>query len=324
MKIPSSFRRTLLLTAALAVSLPGHGAGDPGAWPNAKPITWLVGFPPGGSLDVLTRIAARQLAEKTGQSVVVENRPGASGAIALQAAAKAAADGYTLITVPGPILSKTNPPEIGRELVGIAMLAQGPMVLVGGTATAPSTVAELIAAMRKDPGALSYGSSGNGTSQHLAGELFNTINGTAMRHIPYKGGGQAVIDVVGGQVPLAILGATPVLPHIKSGKLRAYAVTTSYRIDSLPDVPTMQEAGVKGFDAAQWYVIATPKGVPVDVLTKLNGWINDIAVSSEMKPALLSSGSVPGKLSARETQAFVDADSARWKDLAKKAKLDLE
>ena len=200
MKIPSSLRRTLLFAATLALALPGHAAGDPAAWPNAKPITWLVGFPPGGSLDVLTRMAARQLAEKTGQSVVVENRPGASGAIALQAAARAAPDGYTLITVPGPILSKTNPPEIGRELVGIAMLAQGPMVLVGGAANAPSTVAELIAAMRKDPGAWSYGSSGNGTSQHLAGELFNTMSGTAMRHIPYKGGGQAVTDVVGGQV----------------------------------------------------------------------------------------------------------------------------
>lgn len=324
MHIPSSLRRTLLFAATLALALPGHAAGDPAAWPNAKPITWLVGFPPGGSLDVLTRMAARQLAEKTGQSVVVENRPGASGAIALQAAARAAPDGYTLITVPGPILSKTNPPEIGRELVGIAMLAQGPMVLVGGAANAPSTVAELIAAMRKDPGAWSYGSSGNGTSQHLAGELFNTMSGTAMRHIPYKGGGQAVTDVVGGQVPLAILGATPVLPHIKSGKLKAYAVTTGYRIDSLPDVPTMQEAGVKGFDAAQWYVIATPMGAAADVLARLNGWINEIAVSSEMKPALLASGSVPGKLSARETQAFVDADSARWKDLAKKARLDLE
>jgi tripartite-type tricarboxylate transporter receptor subunit TctC len=324
MKFPSSLRRSLLLAATLVVALPGHAAGDPAAWPNAKPITWLVGFPPGGSLDVLTRIAARQLAEKTGQSVVVENRPGASGAIALQAAAKASPDGYTLITVPGPILSKTNPPEIGRELVGIAMLAQGPMVLVGSAANTPSTVAELIAAMRKDPGAWSYGSSGNGTSQHLAGELFNTMNGTTMRHIPYKGGGQAVIDVVGGQVPLAILGATPVLPHIKSGKLKAYAVTTSYRIDSLPDVPTMQEAGVKGFDAAQWYVIATPKGAAADVLARLNGWINEIAVSNEMKPALLASGSVPGKLSARETQAFVDADTARWRELATRAKLDLQ
>jgi tripartite-type tricarboxylate transporter receptor subunit TctC len=324
MKTIFVLRRSVVLAAALSLALPVLAAGDASAWPNAKPITWLVGFPPGGSLDVLTRIAARQLAEKTGQSVVVENRPGASGAIALQAAAKAAPDGYTLITVPGPILSKTNPPEIGRELVGISMLAQGPMVLVGGAANTPSTLAELVAAMRRDPDAWSYGSSGKGTSQHLAGELFNTLNGTGMRHIPYKGGGQAVIDVVGGQVPLAILGATPVLPHIKSGKLKAYAVTTSYRIDSLPDVPTMQEAGVKGFDAAQWYVIAAPKGVPADALAKLNGWINEIAVSSEMKPALLASGSVPGKLSARETQAFVDADTLRWKELATKAKLDLQ
>lgn len=324
MQTLSLFRRSMLVAAALALALPGHAAGNGAAWPNGKAITWLVGFPPGGSLDVLTRIAARQLAERTGQPVVVENRPGASGAIALQAAAKAAPDGYTLITVPGPILSPANPPEIGRELVAIATLAQGPMVLVGGAATAPTTVSELVAAMRKNPDAWSYGSSGNGTSQHLAGELFNTSAGTAMRHIPYKGGGQAVIDVVGGQVPLAILGATPVLPHIKSGKLKAYAVTTSYRIDSLPDVPTMQEAGIPGFDAAQWYVIGAPQGVPVDVLVKLNGWINDIAASADMKPALLASGSVAGRHTAQQAQAFVDADTRRWKALATKAKLDLQ
>ncbi len=319
----SRIRLSLIVAAAMAVALPAHGAGDAVAWPHARPITWLVGFPPGGSLDTLTRIAARQLAEKTGQSVVVENKPGASGAIALQAAARSAADGYTLITVPGPLLSHTRTPEIGQELVGIATLAQGPMVLVGGAATAPATVAELVAAMRKNPDAWSYGSSGNGTSQHLAGELFNTTAGTAMRHIPYKGGGQAVIDVVGGQVPLAILGATPVLPHIQSGKLKAYAVTTRYRIDSLPDVPTMQEAGIQGFDAAQWYVIAAPTGVPVDVQARLNGWINAIAASAEMKPALMASGSVAGQHTARETQAFVDADTRRWKALADKAKLDL-
>ena len=320
----SLFRRSLLVAAALAMTLQVHAAGDSAVWPNGKPIVWLVGFPPGGSVDVLTRIAARQLAEKTGQSVVVENRPGASGVIALQAAAKAAPDGYTLITVPGPILSKTHPPEIGRELAGIAMLAQGPMVLVGGATTAPATVSELVAAMRKDPSAWSYATSGNGTSQHLAGELFNTSAGTAMRHIPYKGGGQAVIDVLGGQVPLAILGVTPVLPHIKSGKLKAYAVTTSYRIESLPDVPTMQQAGIKGFDAAQWYVVAAPKGVPADVVDKLNGWINEITASAEMKPALLASGSVASKLTTQQTQSFVEDDNRRWKELANKAKLDLQ
>lgn len=317
-------RGVVLAASALALSLQARAAGDATNWPQAKPITWIVGFPPGGSLDVLTRIAARKLAEKTGQSVVVDNRPGASGAIALQAAAKAPADGYTLITVPGPILFNVAPPELGQQLVAVGMLAQGPMVLVGPASNAPSTVPELIKALKSDPKAWSYGSSGNGTSQHLAGELFNVSAGTAMTHIPYKGGGQAVIDVVGGQIPLAMLGVTPVLAHIKAGKLKAYAVTTPYRIESLPDVPTMQEAGLKGFEAAQWYAVGTPKGVPSEVVSKLNSWLHEIVASADMQPALAASGSVAGQGSASETQAFVAADSARWKALAKRAQLSLD
>ncbi len=312
------------LSTAVLLPLASRAAGDPAAWPNAKPITWLVGFPPGGTVDVLTRIAARKLAEKTGQSVVVDNRPGASGTLALQAAAKAAPDGYTLITVPGPILHATQPPELGKELVAIATLAQGPMVLVSGLANPPASVAELVKAMQKDPKAWSYASSGTGTSQHLAGELFNVTAGTAMTHIPYKGGGQAVIDVVGGQVPLAVLGVTPVLSHIRSGKLKAYAVTTTYRIESLPDVPTMQEAGLKGYDAAQWYVVGAPRGMPAEHVARLNGWLNEIGASGDMKPALVASGSVAGKGGAKDAQDFVEADTRKWKDLAKKSKLDLE
>lgn len=325
MRLSSVASRVIAVVAA-AVVLPfqSQAAGDPTVWPNAKPITWIVGFPPGGTVDALTRIAARKLAEKTGQSVVVDNRAGASGSIALQAAAKAAPDGYTLISVPGPILSSTQPPELGKQLVAIATLAQGPMVLVGGMSNAPASTADLIAAMRKDPKYWSYGSSGNGTSQHLAGELFNVTVGTAMTHVPYKGGGQAVMDVVGGQIPLAILGVTPVLSHIKSGKLKAYAVTSNYRIESLPDVPTMHEAGLRGYDAAQWYVVGAPKGVPPEHITKLNAWLNEISSSSDMKPALVASGSIAGSGTPKETQEFIESDTRKWKELAIKAKLSLE
>jgi tripartite-type tricarboxylate transporter receptor subunit TctC len=326
MRTPTFNRRTALIAgaAAFVASFGIDAAAEASSWPNGKPITWLVGFAPGGTLDVLTRIAARKLSEKTGQSVVVDNRPGASGAIALQAAAKATPDGYTLVTVPGPIMFKSPPPELGNQLTVVAMLAQGPMVLVGGAANGPSSVQDLIKAIKSDPKAWSFASSGNGTSQHLAGELFNVEAGTNMMHIPYKGGGQAVIDVVGGQVPLAMLGVTPVLPHIKSGKLKAYAVTTNYRIESLPGVPTMEEAGLKGYDAAQWYAVGAPKGTPPEVIAKLNGWLNEIGLSPEMKAALVSSGSVAGTGSPREVQDFVDADLRRWKDLAKKSNLDLD
>ncbi len=320
-------RRALVAAAAAAAALclpaAALAAGDPAAWPQARPITWMVGFAPGGTVDVLTRMAARKLGEKTGQPVVVDNRPGASGAIALQAAAKAAPDGYTLITVPGPVLYATQPPEVGKELAAVALLAQGPMVLVSGLPRPPATVPDLVQAMKKDPGAWSYASSGNGTSQHLAGELFNAIAGTAMAHVPYKGGGQAVVDVVGGQVPLGLLGVTPVLAQIQSGKLKAYAVTTRFRIESLPNVPTMEEAGLKGYDAAQWYVVAAPKGLPAAQVRQLNAWLNEIAASDDLKAALSASGSVAGQGSAAQAQQFIEADHRKWKALAKTSNLDI-
>lgn len=322
----TSFRsRRTILAATLSLCMPAAvlAAGEPAAWPHAKPITWIVGFAPGGTVDVLTRLAAKKLSEKTGQSVVVENRAGASGAIALQAAAKAAADGYTLITVPGPVLYTAAQPEVGKELTAIATLAQGPMVLVSGLPNAPAQMPDLIQTIKKNPSTWSYASSGNGTSQHLAGELLNVTAGITMTHVPYKGGGQAVIDVVGGQVPLGLLGVTPVLQQIKSGKLKAYAVTTSYRIESLPDVPTMKEIGLKDYDAAQWYVIATPKGTPAAQVQQLNTWLNEITASEDLKPALLASGSIAGKGSAKETQQFIESDTRKWKELAKSSKLDI-
>ena len=329
MKTPKSAFRVatagiaLLLSALPSASAWAASAADSALWPTAKPITWIVGFPPGGSLDVLTRVAARKLGEKTGQTVVVENRPGASGLIALQAAARAAPDAYTLITIPGPLLFTQRVPELGRELTAVASLAQGPMVLVGPASNAASTVQQLIADMRRDPKQWSYASSGNGTSQHLAGELFNLAAGTAMTHIPYKGGGQAVADVVGGQIPLAVLGVTPVVQQIKSGKLKAYAVTTTYRIDSLPDVPTLQEAGLKGYDASQWYIVGAPAGTPADRIERLNQWISEIAASPDMKPALEASGSVAGTGSAQAVHDFVTKDLQKWRALADKARLDL-
>ncbi|MFS4515533.1 tripartite tricarboxylate transporter substrate binding protein, partial [Delftia tsuruhatensis] len=246
--------RPLAAAALLALALPTARAADsPAHAPQGKPITWIVGFAPGGSLDVLTRHVARQLEARAGVSVVVENRPGASGAIGLQAAAKAPADGLTLVSVPGPQLSGPRQPEVGRELTAVAVMARGAMVLVGPAPGAAGSLGELVAAMKAKPGQWSYASSGTGTSQHLAGELLNALAATSMVHVPYKGGGQAVTDVVGGQIPLAMLGVTPVLPHIQSGRLKAYAVTSATRIDSLPDVPTMREAGVPGYEATRWY-----------------------------------------------------------------------
>lgn len=314
----------LAAAAGLLATAPAQAAGEGSGWPAGRAITWMVGFAPGGTVDVLTRIAARKLAERSGATVVVENRPGASGVLALTAAARATPDGGTLISIPGPILFKTPVPEIGRELMAVGGLGQGPMVLVGNPGNGAQTLAEVLTAARQNAKAWSFATSGNGTSQHLAGELLNTLAGTNMTHVPYKGGGQAVIDVVSGQVPLGMLGVTPVLAHIRSGKLKAYAVTTSYRIDSLPGVPTMQESGLKAYDAAQWFVVAAPKGTPADMVARLNTWLAEIAATPEMQAALLAAGSVPLRGSAREVATTVEEDTRRWKDLAQRAKLDLD
>lgn len=323
MSLKSLVTRQLGVAVLLcAAALSAHADGT--AWPKAKPITWFVGFAPGGTVDVLTRAIAKTVSDKIGQSIVIENRPGASGALALQAAARAPHDGYTLVTFPGPILQTTRQPEIGRELSAVSLMSQGPIVLVGSAANAPATLQDLIAVMRKQPGKWSYASSGTGTGQHLAGELLNSLAGTQMVHIPYKGGGQAISDVLGGQVSLGMLGVTPVLAQIKAGKLKAYAVTTRFRIDSLPDVPTMEEAGLKGYDAAQFFVAAVPAGTDAEIVTKLNAAINDAVQTHEVKTILSASGQVAGKLSPKESQAFTVTSLDKFRALAHRAKISLD
>ena len=316
-------RRWALLAAILGLAAPA--AFSQTRFPD-RPINWIVGFPPGGSADVMTRLVAKKLEAKLGQAVVIENRPGASGSIALQAAAKASPDGYTLITVPGPVLTTKPQPELGKELMGIAMLGKGPMVLVGTLAQPlPATLNDLLASARSNPDKYSFASSGNGTSQHFAGELVNQMAGTKMTHIPYKGGNQAVTDVIGGQVPLAVLGITPVLPHIRSGKLRAYGVSTAARSPALPDVPSFREAsGLAAFDASQWFVVAAASGVPADRVQVLNAAISDVLKDPDVANGFATVGVQPEAASAQGTTAFVAADLKRWRELAARSNLPLE
>jgi len=283
-------------------------------WP-AKQITWVVGFVPGGTADVLTRIAAQELARKTGLNVIVENRPGASGAIALQLIARSkAGDGY-LLTVPGPLIYPTPQPEIGRELAPVMLMAQGPMVIVGPASDARDSLQDVLADARRRPEAWSYGSSGNGTSQNLAGELLNQYAGTRIVHVPYKGGGQAVADVAGGQIPLAILGSAPVMPQIKAGTLKAYAVTTPYRLDSLPGVPTVEESGFKGYAASQWFSVAASKAIPGEQLDLINTALRAAVATPEFKAAVDNAGMITGGGSRDELLKFIQADNAKWKAL---------
>jgi len=312
-----------LAAALLCAVMPATArAAAPLDWPTGT-IHWIVGFVPGGTADTLTRIAAQELARQTGKSVVVENRSGASGAIALQYVARSRAADGLLITVPGPLIYPSPQPRIGHELAPVALMAEGPMVIVGPAGAAQDSLQDVIEAARRQPDAWSYGSSGTGTSQHLAGELLNQQAGTRMTHIPYKGGGQAVSDVSGGQIPLAILGPTPVMSQIRSGTLQAYAVTTAYRISSLPEVPTMREAGFRDYEASQWFAVAAVQSMPARQLDALNGLLREAFKSAAFQQALATAGMVAGDGSRAELLAFLRADQQKWDALVRSGTLQL-
>ncbi|MGO1767182.1 ABC transporter substrate-binding protein [Advenella sp. S44] len=291
-------------------------------WPQ-RPVRWIVGFAPGGTADILTRIAAEQLAKKLGKSVVVENRPGASGALALNLVANSRPADTLLITVPGPIIFPREEPAIGKGLDPVIMLAEGPMIIVGPASNAQHSFADVITDAKQNPHKWNYATSGTGTSQHLAGEMINQLAGTQMVQVPYKGGGQAVSDVVGAQVPLAILGPTPVLPHIASGALQPYAVTTTYRLPSLKNVPTVAEAGIDGYDASQWFALATTKGVPQQRIERLNEFLSDIVKTQKFREAVTAAGMKIAPGTPEGLLKFIEEDRDKWESLVKQRNLKI-
>ena len=275
-------RRLLCALAALPAVL-GLGALAPAAhaqtpeanWPS-KPIRWIVPFPPGGAMDAIARTLGEKAARTLGQPFVIENRPGAGGNIGADFVAKSPADGYTLmITSIGmatnkPLYRKLSYDPI-KDFAPVGVLAVVPNILVTN-ATQPQikSVADVVAAAKAAPGKLTYASAGNGTSIHLAGEVFTSLAGVDMLHIPYKGSGPAVSDLLGGQVNYMFDSITSARPHIQSGKLRALAVTTARRSTSMPDVPTMEEAGIKGYEVSPWFAAFVPAGTPPAIVKKLN------------------------------------------------------
>lgn len=315
------YRHWIAVLAACAI-LPMASARTALDWPSDH-IDWIVGFAPGGTSDVLTRIAAKELSERTGRSVIVENKTGASGAIALQYVAHSAPTAGLLLTMPGPLIYPTAEPELGKDLQPVALLADGPMVIVGPAASAKPSIKAIVDDARAHPDAWSFASSGTGTSQHLAGELLNQMASTHITHVPYKGGGQAVTDVMGGQVPLAILGPTPVMAGIRSHRLKAYAVTTTYRLPSLPDVPTMQEAGFPGYNASQWMSVAAAPGIPAKDLDQLNSILQDIIKTPAFQSALVAAGMVARPGSRQQLVDFVAKDNAKWQALIQQAGIKL-
>ena len=298
----------LLATGALAVHVQAY------PW---KPIHVIVPFAPGGFTDVVARILQQQLALAVGQPVVIENKPGAGSTIGADAVAKAKPDGYTIAMVSSthviaPALYKAMPYDAIGDFAPVMKIAEGPYVLVVHPNLGVTTVAELVAAAKSRPGKIDYASSGNGSSQHLAGELFNQMAGVKLNHVPYKGSSGAMQDLLGGQVSVSFVGMPNALQGLPSGKLRALAVTTKKRAAELPDVPTLDEAGVRGYDATIWLGLLAPAGTPSEIVAKLNAEVTRALSSAEARKAIAAAGVEASFSSPEDFAALLRTDRDRW------------
>jgi tripartite-type tricarboxylate transporter receptor subunit TctC len=309
--------------AALGLALASAGA-HAQAYP-ARPIRLVVPFPPGGSTDILARALGQKLTELWGQQVIVDNRPGAGGSIGAEAVAKAQADGYTLLMAHIGTLA-VNPalyPKLGydpaKDFAPVSMVAIVPNVLVVHPSVPAKTVTELVDYARKNPGKLNYSSGGNGSAAHLAMEYFKLQTKTDIVHVPYKGTVPAVTDLIAGQVSLTMTGAPAVMPHVQAGKLRALGVSSTARLDAFPQVPTIAESGVPGFDATQWYGVVAPAGTPADIVRKLGEAIVAIMGSKDMRDRLNNEGAIASATTPAQFATFIDAERARWGAVVKAA-----
>ena len=298
------------------------------SYPN-RPIRIIVTFPPGGSSDTLTRVVAQEMSESLGQPVVIENRTGAGGNIGVEAAAKSTPDGYTLLSsssslpLAGVLYSKLNFDPL-NDFAPIAMIGSSPMLVTVNPSVAAKTVPELIALAKQKPGEIAYASAGHGSMNHLAVELFKLQTGIDVRHVPYRGNPLAAIDVISGHVPLFFDYLLTGLPHVKDGKLRALATTGAKRTPALPDLPTVSEAGVPGFEASLWFAFFAPAGTPKEIVDKLTKSVQDALAKPKVKERLDSLGVEVDAQGSEKLAAVMKADFAKWKEVREKTGLKME
>ena len=291
-----------------------------------KPVRLIVPFAPGGVMDLTARSIASPLGEALGQAVVVENRPGGGGNIGTDAVAQAAPDGYTLLmagdnnSIAPALYAKLNH-DVLRDFAPISNLVTGAHIFVAPLSLPANSIRELVALAKARPGALSYASPGNGTAQHLGGEMFKLMaGGLQITHIPYTGGGQAIGDVVGGQVSFGVLGLAPVIPHLKGGKLKALGVTGKRRVAILPDVPTLAESGVPNFETLQWYGVVAPAATPAPIIAKLHAELLKAARTQAFVDRLTAAGmDVVTSPQPEDYQRFIRDDMAKWPAVVKAA-----
>lgn len=297
-------------------------------WPS-KPVSVVVPFPAGGTTDVLARAVGVELAKSLGQPVIVENKPGAGATLGADMVSKAKPDGHTLLmgavhhTIATSVYRKLGY-DFQKSFAPVTTVALVPNVLVVNPAVPAQNVKELLALAKAAPGKYTYGSNGNGTGQHLIGAQFEAMGGVQLLHIPYKGSGPLTTDLLGGQVNMSFDTITPVLPHIKAGKLRALAVTTAKRSVALPDVPTLDESGLKGFNMGTWFGLLAPAGTPPEVVTRLNADVVKIIQSPEFRKKMDEIGAVPVGDTPAQMAAQIKDDTERFAKLVKDAKVSLD
>ncbi|WP_420476503.1 Bug family tripartite tricarboxylate transporter substrate binding protein [Noviherbaspirillum sp. ST9] len=318
--------KTMLATVALSC---GAFAVQAQTWP-ANPIKMIIPFPPGGGTDILSRIVSNKLAETNKWTIVADNRGGAGGTIGLAEAAKAAPNGYTVVMgqkdnmAVAPWLYKSLAYDPLKDFTPVAHVAYTPVVIVTAANSKFKTLADVVNAARGAPGTITYGSPGNGTTIHLAGEELNAAARIKLVHVPYKGSSPAMVDAISGTLDLALSSVPSALSQIKAGKLRALAVTSATRSTSLPDVPTVAESGYKGFDVSTWYGLFVPAGTPKDVVARLNGEVNKLLETPEMKNAIHAQGAEPQAMSPEKFSALLQKDHGSMREVVKEAGVKIE
>jgi tripartite-type tricarboxylate transporter receptor subunit TctC len=329
-------RRTLIRTAlasSLATALPASFAQSSNTWPTGKAITYLVPFPAGGTTDVLGRLIGQKLGTVLGTSVIIDNKGGAGGSVGSEVGARAAPDGFTLVggTISSHAINVSLYPKIGydpqKSFAPVTLIGTNPVVLVVNAASPYKTLKDVLEASKTKPGGLSSASAGTGTSQHLSMELLAYKSGVKFTHVPYKGSGPAIQDVIGGQVDMMFDTTVVAAPHIQSGKLRAIAVTSAKRLASMPDVPTVAESGVKGlgdFEVVSWQAIFVPTGTPAPIVERLHKEIRTILAQPDMQDKMKGFGMEPADLTTAQIAAFQKAEVDKWAQVIKAANIKVE
>lgn len=320
-------KRTLMRATAGALLLLAAPLSMAQAWP-ARPIRLVVPFPPGGLIDNMARLVGNRLAQELGQPVVIDNKPGAGGNVGAAEVARAPADGYTLLMASpaltiSPAIYK-NLPYQPSQLAPVALLGRVPNVLLVNPASGIGKVQDLVGRAKAKPGQLNYASNGNGTSLHLSAELFKRRSETFITHVPYRGAAAAITALLSGEVDMMFDNLPSAIGQIQAGKLRALAVTTAQRSTALPDVPTLAEAGMEGFNVSAWFGVAAPAGLPTPVATRLADALQKVVQQPEVAAAMQRQGADPAFMDAASAAAALNADAAQWKQVAAFAKIQLD